>query len=313
MGSRPQKVGYLIAERFKILDCRGADKYSAKRENTVDGVVNYHQMGIYSTNTLRSYRRICNNFESFCNEMDVKRVRDLEELKPLAAQFLGRDSTLSHYTLATERAALAKLLGVPGTEICSVEGRSRSEIKRSRIVSDTTKRGRFNADAHVDLVNFCLATGLRRSELTRVRGDQLVKFNGRWAIHVEGNQAKGGRERYAIIRGEHVEEVVSRMRSAGSERVWPRVPSNMDVHYYRGQYAEALYKELARPLDELKEMQRSGDEIYLDGEYVSAVYVRRGDDYGGEILDREAMHEVSESMGHSRVSVISENYLNGHM
>jgi hypothetical protein len=65
----------------------------------------------------------------------------------------------------------------------------------------------------------------------------------------------------------------------------------MDVHHYRSEYASTLYRKLAR--QEIPKAER---------------YCCRGD-LKGTWYDKAAMKEVSEALGHSRISVIAEHYL----
>lgn len=81
--------------------------------------------------------------------------------------------------------------------------------------------------------------------------------------------------------------------TAGSERVFQKVPNGMDVHGYRGQFAVDLYRSLARPLKKIPKKDQ---------------YRCRGDRQG-IVLDKKAMFLVSQALGHGRINVIAENYL----
>ena len=70
-------------------------------------------------------------------------------------------------------------------------------------------------------VDFCRSTGLRRSEISELRGNQLIQRNDKFYIEVTG---KSGRTRLAPVIGE-VKNVVDRMIACGNEKVW----SNMYI------------------------------------------------------------------------------------
>ncbi len=63
---------------------------------------------------------------------------------------------------------------------------------------------------------------------------------------------KGGKTRLSPIVGPHIDAVVRRMKATPpSEKVWQYVSSNCDVHGYRADYATFLYKQYARPIEQL--------------------------------------------------------------
>lgn len=46
--------------------------------------------------------------------------------------------------------------------------------------------------------------------------------------------------------------IIERMRNTGpNEKVWQYVNSNADIHGYRAEYATAMYKSYARPLNQI--------------------------------------------------------------
>ncbi|MBQ9199847.1 MAG: hypothetical protein IJ141_06665 [Lachnospiraceae bacterium] len=75
--------------------------------------------------------------------------------------------------------------------------------------------------------------------------------------------------------------------------VWSRVPSHMDVHSYRSDYATAIYTAYERDLSTLPK---------------SEVYLCRGS-RKGERFDKKAMLIASRALGHNRLSVIASHYI----
>lgn len=69
--------------------------------------------------------------------------------------------------------------------------------------------------------------------------------------------------------------------------------SNYDNHYYRATYANRLYNQLKRDIDDIPPQER---------------YVMRKD-RAGEVYDKQAMLLVSRALGHNRISVIAQSYL----
>lgn len=279
----------------------GESKYEAKLSGEMKN-------GIYSYSTAKAYNRDCQRFATYAIEQHGNRYMTLEDARVYVSDYMRSEieAGKSAYTLKAERSALAKLYGVEGKSICELPDRKRADITRSRdrlirsektgkmIKNPSSRAGHFSEKNHRELVDFCKSTGLRRSELETLRGDQLLRnSDGSYSIHLNSSQCKGGRERELPVIG-NVENVVDLMERAGTDRVFERVPGAMDVHHYRREYASALYKSIARPIDEIKDS--------------NCLYRCRGDQKG-VVFDREAMRIVSNALGHNRVSVIAEHYL----
>lgn len=293
-------------ERFKKIFTPGMSKHDAKqqaRENfyqhqdefrvaglnekqAVDAELRKH---IYSYNTYDSYMKHTGYFVDWCKEN--YHCKTLEQCREHADEWLQNRTAegKSAYTLKLERASLAKVYDEPATNFFQTPERNRANITRSR---DTAQRDYgFSVERHADIINFERATGLRRSELSKVSGADLRYMDdGTPALYVKG---KGGRERLAPIIGEHQSEIVERCEAAGNNRIWASVPSHMDVHSYRAQYATAIYRAYARPVSEIPYNER---------------YYCRGEDKG-TVYDKQALLEASHALGHNRVSVVAEHYI----
>lgn len=298
-----KKVTNLRKEIKKTLKSKekfGESKHSAKQNDTM-------QDGIYSRNTAKMYNRECQKFADYVIEQRGNAKLSVAESRDYAAEYLqnGIENGESPYTLQMQRSALAKLYGCTGSDICDLPARHRAEITRSRnhtIVSDRTgkiiknpsvRAGHFSEKNNAEIVAFCRSTGLRRSELESLTGDQLeVTEDGDAYIHLKGYQCKGGRPRVVPVIGD-ISNAITLCQNAGRNKVFPRVPQAMDVHSYRSEYAVAIYNQYARPLDELERKEK----YYCRAELKGTVY------------DRAAMLMASKALGHNRISIIAEHYL----
>ena len=193
---------------------------------------------------------------------------------------------LSAYTLKLEAAALGKLYQEPTTNFVPTPDRKRAAITRSRGYAQRDYG--FSLEKNKEIIDFCRSTGLRRSELTSLTGDQLILCDGNAYIAVKG---KGGRYREAPIIGPHADAIIDRMQRAGHNKVWTSVPSHMDVHEYRSEYATAIYTAHAR-----EEIPRQ------DRYYCKA-------DRKGTVMDKQAMRMASQALGHSRINVVAGHYI----
>lgn len=272
----------------------GGSKYADKKA----GVYTDY---IYSYSTLKTYMKQANYFVKYCK--DNHNCKTLEDCRPYAAEWMETRSSLSPYTQKLYIAALAKLYGTNSEELgIETPERKRNDIIRSRGVKK--RDSHFSEFKNADIVLFCKCTGLRRSELGVVRGNMLTTDEkDRLCINITGNMAKGGRPRKVPIIGD-VDRIVTMMNDAGDNKLFSKVPGNMDVHSYRAEYATAIYKAYARPIAEIPY-----DRVGKNGHrYQSEVYYCRGDQKG-KVYDKVAMMEASRALGHNRICVVGEHYL----
>ena len=152
----------------------------------------------------------------------------------------------------------------------------------------------FSIEKHADLLEFAASTSLRRAELKALRGNKLVQdADGYYRILVN-SASKGGRPREALIIG-NVQKIVDMMRAAGDGKVFPDgIPSAIDIHHQRAQYACDLYRHL---------MKTEGIPDDRNDRYIC----RR--DMRSRVYSKKLMAVVSENLGHSRINVIAQSYL----
>lgn len=300
MGKLKKNLRYEIQKTLQAKRKIGESKHSAKKNGTM-------QDGIYSYNTAIMYNRECQKFADYCIKQHGNSQISVAESRQYASDYLqeGIKNGVSPYTLQMQRSALAKLYGCTGNDICDLPARHRAEITRSRnhtIVSPQTgkiiknpsvRAGHFSEKNNAEIVAFCRSTGLRRSELESLTGDQLeITEDGAAYIHLDGYQCKGGRPRVVPVIGD-ISNAITLCKNAGRDKVFDHVPQAMDVHSYRSEYAVSVYNQYARPLDELERKEK----YYCRAELKGVVY------------DRSAMLEASKALGHNRISIIAEHYL----
>lgn len=168
--------------------------------------------------------------------------------------------------------------------------RLRKNIKRSR--GEKKRDSHFSEAKNWELVEFCKSTGLRRNELFSLKGDCLKEEEGTFYIIVRSG-AKGGKYREVpVIR--NVDLVVQLLNQAGDKKVFAKLHNAADIHSYRSDYATAIYQANARPLDQIPRNER--------------YFCRK--DKTGIWYDKEAMKITSKALGHNRINIIAEHYLN---
>ena len=126
--------------------------------------------------------------------------------------------------------------------------------------------------------------------------------------YIYNHRDKGGRDRCSPIIGEYKQQIVDRMKAtAPDEKVWQHVPTMADIHGYRGDYATAIYKLYARPIEEIPYDRTNKG---TGKKFQSGVYVCRKDE-SGKKLDKEAMLKASKALGHNRLEIVANNYIRG--
>ena len=248
---------------------------------------------IFSFNTYKAYKKHCSYFTSWVRAK--YKCKTLAQARQYADEWLQMriDAGLSAYTIKLELAALCKLYGDTAADYISTPPRLRKNIKRSR--GKVARDAHFSEARNAEFVEFCRSTGLRRSEIKALTGDKLEKgADGYWYINVN-KMTKGGRPRKVRIIGTNdaIARIVERMQKAGNGRVFEKIPS-CDIHGYRSEFATAVYKQYARPVKSLPPEER---------------YCCRKD-RKGVWYDRKALLETSRQLGHNRVCVVGEHYLN---
>lgn len=302
--SRPS-IRHAVLERLRGLRAIGKSRHEAKQ--AIAAELGYEKTPwslstgrIHSHRTYEVYREWSLRFAKWAH--DEKGVRHLDQAEAraeeLASAFLaaGREKGWSPSTLRTARSAL-RMLFEPGigreraralARDLDLGTRSRESIRRSRERTEMDRRfeAELRAGRWTELEAFARATGLRRRELASVRRSQVEWQDGRlWVKHIRG---KGGRERdVPVLRG-HEEAVLQACAGKGAdERLFPKVPKEMDVHARRRAYAKSLYRELSgnMPLPPAQGRLPRGS------------------------YDRDVVSEVSRALGHNRVDVVLRHYL----
>lgn len=295
---------------------------------------------IFSYNTYQTYWKHTKYFVKYINEKHPE-CTTLKSAKKYVKEWLQTrvDKGLSAWTIQTEAKALGKLYGIrPGDkDYFEAPKRERKEIKRSRVSTERDKH--FSTTNNDELIKFCKGTGLRRSELSNLKGKDLMRretilYNikkleklemktprqekmlgvmkdadafekSEYFIYTKG---KGGRERISPIVGENVEQIVERIKTTPkNSKVWEFVNTNADIHSYRAEYATNMYKQYARPIEEIPyDRVNKGTGKKFQGD----VYTCRKDE-AGKKLDKQAMKMCTKALGHNRLEVVANNYIRG--
>lgn len=275
-----------VQERLESKLCAGDSKHEDKRNGLTKGK-------IYSFNTFRTYEKHACSFAKWAKaEFGCKTLDECRQYVDAYLQY--RAGYCSAFTVKLDAAALGKTYGEPTTNFVQTPSRIRSEITRSRGEKAMDKH--FSETKHADMVEFCRACGLRRSELAKCRGSDLVPCSGSpVGLGIYVASGKGGRSRVAGLycSKEQADSISAMCDAAGSNKLFERISGAADIHGYRREYAQRVYTSHTRPLETL--------------DTHSKYYCRN--DKAGYIYDRDALKITSRMLGHNRIDVAASNYL----
>ena len=300
-----------------------------KRHDAKKAEHTHSPAGMFSYRTFETYMKQSCAFANWAKAQ--YKCRTLEAARPYVETYLqnGIDRGLSAYTLSTQRAALCKLYGCKAEAFhITLPHRERQSIERSR--NEAARDYGFSKENNADILAFAKATGLRRHELAAVRPEQ-IRQNTDGSVTICDVKGKGGKVRDIDVLPGKEESVLKFAGNTAGKPVFASVPSHMDVHSYRREYANAMYhsyQEKLRktegrdfrnlpPIWELRPV-RNPDGSYLkkpDGSLVKtwqlvSSYYRCKKDRRGVVYDKKVMLYVSRQLGHNRISVIAGHYLN---
>lgn len=255
--------------------------------------------GIYSIKTMQTYLQVANEYGNWLKEQGIKKPEDYDIAKSMTRDYLEyRDAQgLSAWTINRDRAALSKIFG----ERIEYDTTTRTkDITRSRYECEYEKHYNPNGK-YKHLFDFCKATGLRRHEVEQIKPTDLKERNGRYFVVVE--QGKGGKYRESFILPQYQREVLELFKNRqGEEKLFDKVPKNIDIHSLRGQYAKSVYNHI---------IEHKEDKDFLRADYnckLKGTYYMRGD-YKGNNFDKEYVEVVSKCLGHNRIDTSICSYL----
>lgn len=248
---------------------------------------------IYSKNTFETYKRQFRYFADWLSEAHID-AHTLDDARQYVDEYLLHLIELkrSAYSISTAKAALAKVFQTEATQFIDTPSRERANIKRSR--GGAVRDSNISSKTEAKLALFSSAVGLRRKEMLNIESKDLFFEDGKAYLNVTKG-TKGGKPRIVEICGvtEGETEMIVEWIQARDGKLFPRLNTNYDNHYYRAVYAKRLYDRYKRKEKDIPLRER---------------YVMRKD-RAGEVYDKPAMQIVSKNLGHNRISVIAQSYL----
>lgn len=317
MKAKKQKTSILIVGNLKDKIAFGQSKYQAKKEAGLTfGQSTYK---IYSEETYCTYKKQCLNFANWLKEeKGINKIRDLEEVKPYAKEFIEDriEKGYSAWTVKTSRSALGMLYGET-IKVDKMPVRTPKNIQRSR---EETKNDKYISrdGKYKDVFTVCLATGGRRKDVTKLSPHNFTEINGK--LYVFFGKSKGGRDRLTPVLEKYEQEVrdiIKQAKEDGKTKLFNHIPKEIDVHGLRREYCQGLYDEIKDnkelrdkilenypPRKELKTQKDKDGNTYTK-EIKSDTYRDRE----GNVWKRDDIYVLSQALGHNRLNISVTHYL----
>lgn len=309
---KKQSINRIIKNNLKSKIAYGESKHEAKKDLDF-GQSSYR---IYSYTTYATYEKECLKFGEWVKaEKGINSIKSLEDIKLYTQEYLQErlDSGCSVWTVKMERSALGMLYG-ESVEM-DMPKRDIHDIDRSR----HDRNSHYARDGqYKDVYTIALSTGGRRADIEKLTPYDFKYQDGK--LYVSFEQSKGGRNRFTYVREEYVKdvlEIVQKAKLEGKDKVLEDVPSNMDIHALRKEYAYNLYQDIQKD-NELRAFLLNHEpprkeyrtSINKDGQKVTKEVKR--DIYktkDGDVYSRDDVYLISRMLGHSRIDTAICHYL----
>lgn len=306
---------------------------------------------IRSYGTFKVYLQQGERFITYCQKhYNERNFKKMAQYIPEYIMHMKKDEWLSNRTIKTARAALCKVYDINCDELMNEISKKyfdgsitaaremfifrRQDIKRSREFW-TADRVDDSQGINREIRVFCQSCGLRKQELLSIKKEHVrISDDGSVTFHLTGNtkdakrenlgrvKTKGGKSRDVeyILTPESKEVLKTwlKMDQKGDFLCPYNISTSFDIHAYRSDYANNLYKKYAEPIEDINPNERipalrpykvcsdGRSRVAKDGK-VSRIY-RCGDELRGVYLDRVAMRIVSKNLGHNRECVFAMSY-----
>lgn len=286
---------------------------------------------IYSWGSFKTYQKQCLSFVKWL-EQSHPEVKSINRAKPYIAEYLNHqlDKGCSAWTINTQAQSINKLYGIKKGDqyFFKCPERRRCDIVRSRY--ERANDSHYSLKNNSELTEFCRSTGLRRSEVKALQGNEALtrrqlelrskaenepkiakmindalNFPQNYEYFVFVKCGKGGRARLAPIIGAKSKAIYDKIKNTPKDKpVFEHIHSKADIHSYRSDYATTLYNETARPIDTIPY-----DKVTKSGHKVQSEVYHCRQEQAGIHLDRRAMLYTSKALGHNRLEIVANNYI----
>lgn len=275
---------------------------------------------IHTPPTKKQYKADNDRFCKWLNEKhpDCSSIRYAHK-KGYDAEYLLDKYGSNVNSLKTNRSALAKVIGCPGSEI----GKDNPLFHEKRPMPtkgrdfDPVNSPIVDAKKYGDKIPLLgKATGARKREITKITPSCIYQKNGRYFCHYDGKtqETKCFRDRDSLVPRACEKQLLEMIKGLDPDKpIIDKLPKNYTEHAYRRLYAAEIYHEFARPIESLFgkrvsiKAKRDNERGTVRTSAPAALFSILRQKY----FDRDALAHVAENLGHggdNRVDLVIKNY-----
>ena len=265
--------------------------------------------GIYSINTMETYRKSAEIFAKWLSE-NTNIKNSSQVTREMACQYLKeRGDSVGAWTVGRDMAAINKLYdwNLNRKEL-GLKDRKQSDIKRSRHACSNDRY--IDRERYAKQIDFARGCGCRRQSVLKVRAKDIEWRDGR-AVGVRLLE-KGGRERTAPILNCYKDRITEIVQAAlqddptGSTPLFTEYDKYIDNHSFRAEYAASLMHQL--------EDERAAGVPLFGGDFeperlINLKGTDRSDDLQYRGHERTICAAVSGALGHNRLRILFDSYM----
>lgn len=309
--SRKTSFKELLFRELNAKNCFGQSKYEAKQQSIKNGTKGKLD-GIYSKKTMSDYKKVAEQFANWqkLNGYHFKNISDVKEKDIISYLTSRKHSQKSAWTLSRDLSALNKIFHTAITkEQAGLPQRKNENIKNNRGLGNNYRTSVYKKNQ--DITDFISATGVRRQSLTTISPSSAIRDKNNIVIGFTVKE-KGGKTRNCYViksKQNAITDFVNQHENQkGNTPFWNSVNKNLNTHWYRAEYANHLYNDLI--------FSKNNKADYFNGYYNTFVNQSKLNNatknYGAisKGYDTEILGIVSQNLGHNRIDVIMNNYLN---
>ena len=292
------------------LNCYGQSKYQAKQESYRNGNKGKVK-GIYSKKTMSDYKKVAEQFQSWSKTKgyNFKSLADVSDNHILQYLKERQDTGKSAWTISRDLSALNKIfsreISKKGT---GLKSRKNSDIKNNRGFGNNYRPSIYKKNK--ELTDFLSATGIRRQSITVVSPADAIR-DGQGVVIGFSVVEKGGKSRNCYVIKSKQNDITSfvdkHQSKSGNKPFWSKADKNLNTHWYRSEYARALYNDLVSAQNNKQDYFNGYRDFFVNSSRLELTTKRHKQTVKG--YDVECLGVVSQCLGHNRIDVVYANYL----
>ena len=295
-----------LDEKLRI----GVKKTDSNRD-TRNGYNSARYEGIHSIKTADTYRRTINTFGDFCKSIGLKDTKQITE--DTIRRFVDSRRDHSSWTHSKDLAAINKVLDTSYTPSqFGIEQRKHENVVHNRQI--LTANSTADAPRNQEALWFASVTGARRESFDQLKPSHAIRDMNGTVIGFHLIE-KGGKPRNALVLPTAREAVTAFVDKNISEvgedgQLIKPCDSNANPHYQRAEYAKEMYAQMVDHQSRGVDIYAGYRSTFLDERhYQNAIRHPRYKSQFVRGYDTRICAQLSQQLGHNRISVVINSYL----